>query len=92
MALNPLAGIIHLINFRGSVLGSEDETRRLLRFREDIEGRITRLQAEIEDLRKAVAEIDRSIVRQGFRQPTAPVRPEPVAKADIGDNHRHPRN
>jgi hypothetical protein len=88
MALNPLAGIIHLVTFRGSVLGSEDETRRLLRFREDIEGRIARLQAEIEDLRKAVAEIDRSIVRQGFRQPTAPVRPEPFAEAEMGEEDR----
>ena len=69
-------------------MGSEDETRRLLRFREDIEGRIARLQAEIEDLRKAVAEIDRSIVRHGFRQPTAPVRPEPVAEEDIGEEDR----
>lgn len=49
---------------------SEEETRRLLRIRSDLERRMGRLQAEIGDLRKAVAEIDNIIVRHGFRQPT----------------------
>ncbi|UCH57657.1 MAG: hypothetical protein JSV18_01705 [Candidatus Bathyarchaeota archaeon] len=50
-------------------MGSEEETRKLLRIRENVEGRIGRLEEEIGDLRKAIAEIDRAIVRQGFRQP-----------------------
>jgi len=52
-------------------LVSEDETRRLLRIRDDLERRMVRLQAEIGDLRRAVAEIDKLVVRRGFRQPTA---------------------
>jgi len=51
-------------------LVSEEETRMLLRIRDDLERRIGRLQVEIADLRKAVAEIDKLIVRHGFRQPT----------------------
>ena len=55
---------------------SEEETRMLLRIRDDLEGRIGRLQVEIGDLRKAVAEIDKLIVRHGFRQPTVKVEEE----------------
>jgi hypothetical protein len=51
------------------VLSTEDETRKLLKIREDLVSRIGRLQEEIEDLRRATAEIDGLIVRQGFRQP-----------------------
>jgi hypothetical protein len=51
------------------VLSSEEETRKLLKIREDLEKRMARFQVEVEDLRRAIAEIDRSIVRQGFRQP-----------------------
>lgn len=47
----------------------EDETRKLLKVRDDLERRANRLQTEIEDLRTMISEIDRSIVRQGFRQP-----------------------
>lgn len=50
-------------------MSTEDETRKLLKIREDLASRIGRLQEEIEDLRKATAEIDGLIVRQGFRQP-----------------------
>lgn len=49
---------------------SEEETRRLLRIRDDLERRMGRLQAEVGDLRRAVAEIDKLIARRGFRQPT----------------------
>jgi hypothetical protein len=56
-------------------MSSEEETRRLLGIREDLEARIDRLQVELDDLRTALAEIDRYIARQGFRQPT-PVRVE----------------
>jgi hypothetical protein len=56
-------------------MSSEEETRKLLGIREDLEGRISRLQVELDDLRTAMAEIDKYIARQGFRQPT-PVRVE----------------
>ncbi|RLI09508.1 hypothetical protein DRO42_04080 [Candidatus Bathyarchaeota archaeon] len=54
-------------------MSDEEETRRLLRIREDLKRRMGRLQAEVEDLRRAVAEIDKLIARRGFRQPV----PEP---------------
>lgn len=49
---------------------SEEETRRLLKMRDDLVAKIERLQVEIGDLKKAVTAIDRLIARQGFRQPT----------------------
>jgi len=49
---------------------TEEETRRLLRIRDGLERRIDRLQAEIGDLRRAAAEIDRLLASSGFRQPT----------------------
>ncbi len=55
---------------------SEEETRMLLRIRDDLERRIGRLQVEIVDLRSAVAEIDKLIVRHGFRQPTVSIEEE----------------
>lgn len=70
-------------------MSSEDETRKLLKFREDMEKRIGRLQSEIEDLRRAIAEIDRNIVRQGFRQPVpTSARPEPPAAGEVDDEDR----
>ena len=48
---------------------TEEETRRLLRIRDDLERKIGMLQTEIRDLKRAVAEIDKLIVRHGFRQP-----------------------
>jgi len=49
---------------------SEEETRRLLKMRDDLLAKIERLQGEMGDLRKAVTAIDRLIARQGFRQST----------------------
>jgi hypothetical protein len=70
-------------------LGSEDETRKLLNIREGMEERIARLQVEIDDLRKAVAEIDRHIVRLGFRQPTpTPVKPKASVEGDETEEGR----
>jgi hypothetical protein len=50
-------------------MSSEKETRMLLMFREDMEKRVSELQNEIEDLKRAISEIDRSIIRHGFRRP-----------------------
>lgn len=59
-------------------MSSEEETRKLLKIRGDLEKRRARLQVEVDDLRMAIAEIDRSIVRQGFRQPiSAPAGAKP---------------
>lgn len=68
---------------------SEDETRKLLDFRKELELKIGKLQSEIEDLKRAVDEIDKHIVRQGFRQPISkPVKPENYFEGDVGEeNH-----
>jgi hypothetical protein len=67
------------------MVSGEDETRKLLSVREDLDGRIRRLEVEIGDLRKAIAEIDKSIVRQGFRQPVPPTaEANPVVEGEGG--------
>ena len=58
-------------------MSSEDETRKLLKFREDLKKRTQVLQEELSDLQKAIQEIDTQIVRGGFRQPTS-TRPRPA--------------
>lgn len=62
-------------------MSSEDETRKLLKFREDLKNRTKALQEEISNLQKAVQEIDKQIVRGGFRQPTA-TRPSHTEKVE----------
>lgn len=62
-------------------MSSEDETRKLLKFREDLKNRAQALQEEISDLQKAVQAIDKQIVRGGFRQPKA-TRPRPTEKVE----------
>lgn len=49
---------------------SEEETRRLLWIRSNLEKRIIRLQAEVKDLKMAMGEIDKVIARQGFHRPS----------------------
>jgi hypothetical protein len=46
--------------------------RKILSIRERMLERIERLKGELEDMRMAVEEIDRYIVRQGFRHPAPP--------------------
>lgn len=50
-------------------MNGEEETRKLLRVRDSIEKRIRSLESEVQDLKSAIAEIDKTIVKQGFRQP-----------------------
>ena len=70
------------------MVSGEDETRKLLKFRGDLDARIRRLEEEMGDLRKAIAEIDKSIVRQGFRQPVPPkVKAKPVVVEEGDDFH-----
>jgi hypothetical protein len=61
----------------------EQETRRLLRFRETMEQRMAELEAEAADLRAAMATIDRMIVAEGFRTPTVPeAAPQPTQRVE----------
>jgi hypothetical protein len=48
-------------------MSTEDETKKLLEFREKMERRILELETEINDLHKALQEIDKLIVKTGFR-------------------------
>jgi hypothetical protein len=48
-------------------MSNEKETKKLLEFRESIENRIQELETEINDLHKALEEIDNVIVKTGFR-------------------------
>jgi hypothetical protein len=51
-------------------MSSESDIRKLLKMRADLQERTEQLQTEIEDLKMAMAEIDKAIVRQGFQQPS----------------------
>jgi len=52
-------------------MSNEQDIRRLLKMRADLEERVERLQEEIDDTNAAMAEIDKMIVGVGFRQPSA---------------------
>jgi hypothetical protein len=63
-------------------MSTEPEIRRLLEIRGELEAKIERLQAELDDISKLVTEIDKAIVKQGFKQPTP--EPEQVKPAEDG--------
>jgi len=48
-------------------MSNEQETKKLLSFRESMENRIQELEAEINDLNTAIEELDKLIVNTGFR-------------------------
>jgi hypothetical protein len=48
-------------------MSSEQETKKLLQFRESMEQRILELEQEMSNLQTAMAEIDKLIVNTGFR-------------------------
>jgi hypothetical protein len=60
-------------------LSTESDTKKLLEIREAMEARLAELEQEIIDLRRAVATLDRLIVSEGFRTPTASPAREPPA-------------
>jgi len=51
-------------------MSSETDIRKLLKIRTDLEERVDQLTIEIDDLKTAMAEIDRIIIKQGFKQTT----------------------
>jgi len=64
-------------------LSEEQETKRLLQFRETMEQRMAELEAEAADLRAAMAAINKMIVAEGFRTPTAPkAAPQPKPRTE----------
>lgn len=64
-------------------MSKEQETKRLLQFRETMEQRMAELEAEAADLRAAMAAIDKMIVAEGFRTPTAPkAAPQPKPRTE----------
>ncbi|MBN1682186.1 hypothetical protein JW865_01370 [Candidatus Bathyarchaeota archaeon] len=50
-------------------MSSEDEIRKLLKFRNDLEILKNKLTIELEDTKNALMQIDKIIVLQGFKQP-----------------------
>ncbi len=64
-------------------MSEEQETKRLLQFKETMEQRMAELEAEAADLRAAMAAIDKMIVAEGFRTPTAPkAAPQPKPRTE----------
>ncbi|MGD2200303.1 MAG: hypothetical protein PVJ38_01565 [Candidatus Bathyarchaeota archaeon] len=64
------------------MVNGEEETRKMLQIRERLEKRIGRLEMEIQDLKRAIEEVDKTIVRQGFRQPVATGAPQEDEEPD----------
>ena len=48
-------------------MSNEKDTKKLLKFRESMENRIQEIQIEMQDLQKAIEELDKLIVNTGFR-------------------------
>ena len=67
-------------------MSSEDDTRRLLKYRSVLENRINTLELEKSSLRNAIAVLDTQIVRQGFRKPTLPNRETLIKKKGFLDD------
>jgi len=61
-------------------LSTESDTKKLLEYRETMEARLADLEQEIIDVRRAMAIIDKLIVAEGFRTPTAPPKKAATAK------------
>ena len=64
-------------------MSEEQETKRLLQFKETMEQRMAELEAEAADLKAAMAAIDNLIVAEGFRTPAVPkTAPQPTPQAE----------
>ena len=62
-------------------MSNESDIRKLLKIRADLEERAEQLQIEVNDLKMAMAEIDKAIVQQGFRQPDSAFLPMKIPDA-----------
>ena len=58
-----------VFSLKVSYLSSEDDTRKLLKYRNDLDNKIKTLETEIDNLKKAISVLDTQIVRQGFKKP-----------------------
>jgi hypothetical protein len=56
-------------------MSNESDIRKLLKIRADLEERTEQFQTEVDDLKMVMAEIDKVIVQQGFRQPDSAFKP-----------------
>ena len=63
-------------------MSTEKDTKKLLNFRESMEQRIQEIQTEMNDLQRAIEELDKLIVNTGFRTFTTPDTPEPDTKKE----------
>jgi hypothetical protein len=61
-------------------VSGENEIKKLLRMRADLEERVIGLQLEISDLQSAMSEIDKAIVLQGFRQSSSGFQPAKISE------------
>lgn len=61
-------------------MSGENEIKKLLKMRVDLEERAIRLQIEIGDLQSAMSEIDKAIVIQGFRQSSSGFQPARISE------------
>ena len=59
---------------------SEHDTKKILKFRESMEQRVKEIQTEMQDLQKAIEELDNLIVNTGFRTFTTDDTPTSVEK------------
>jgi hypothetical protein len=53
-------------------MSSEEETKVLLKIRDNLERRIETLEQEINDLKTALTIIDENIIKEGFKKPRPP--------------------
>ena len=61
-------------------MSGENEIKKLLKMRADLEERAIRLQIEIGDLQNAMSEIDKAIVTHGFRQSSSGFQPARISE------------
>ncbi len=52
-------------------MSNEQDIRKLLKIRADLEDRVEQLQVELDDLKVAISQIDKAIVGGGFQQPNS---------------------
>ncbi|MCX6642117.1 MAG: hypothetical protein NTV15_01855 [Candidatus Bathyarchaeota archaeon] len=75
-------------------MSGENEIKKLLKMRADLEEQAIRLQIEIGDLQSAMSEIDKAIVMHGFRQSSSGFQParisETVKKESVIETSKPP--